>query len=61
MAAKKTTKRASTHAALDRALAKQGLRSAGMDEPGWYVTVTVNGKRLTTWATDLPRPRKRRS
>lgn len=37
-------------------LAKQGLRlgSLGKGEPGWYVTVVVDGEPLKVWATDEP-------
>lgn len=37
-------------------LAKQGLRlgSLGKGEPGWYVTVMVDGEPLNVWATDEP-------
>lgn len=31
-----------------------GLRPACTDDDGWFVTVTVDGKRIKVWAIDSP-------
>ncbi len=41
-----------SEAALDKALAKEGLRRT--TGSGWYVTVMVDGEPIKTWATDEP-------